>query len=81
MTATPRAPPTWMNTPLVAEPTPVCSRGSEPMTDPDTAGMTRPAPMPVRIMPGRMLVNVQPTVAPETCHSPAADQQQARPRS
>ena len=44
--------PTCSSAPLVAEPTPVCSRGSEPITDAVAHGMTRPAPTPSRIMPG-----------------------------
>src|SRR5512146_2422508 len=72
MTATPRAPPTWMDTPLVADPTPVSPRGSEPITDPVADGMTSAAPTPITIMPGRMLMYVQVTVAWEICQNPAA---------
>jgi hypothetical protein len=45
-----------MDTPLVADPTPVSPRGSEPMTEAVADGMTMAAPTPVMIMPGRPFV-------------------------
>ncbi len=41
------------NAPLVADPTPVCPPGSEPMADSVADGMVSPAPTLSTIMPGR----------------------------
>src|SRR5664280_465459 len=70
MTATPNAPPICRKAPLVAEPTPVCSAGTDPMTDPVAAGITKPAPTPIRTRPRTIPPYVVPTVAPEISRSP-----------
>ena len=67
MTATSSAPPICSSAPLVAEPTPVCSRGSELVTDAVAHGMTRPGPTPSRIMPATVMVSVELTVTVESC--------------
>ena len=57
---------------MVAEPTPVCPLGSEPMTDSVADGMVSPAPTPSRIRPGRMPVKVVVAEAVDSCHRPPA---------
>ena len=54
ITATPSAPPTCMNVPLVAEPTPVSPRGTDPMTEAVVHGMASPAPMPSMTIPATL---------------------------
>jgi hypothetical protein len=70
--ATPRAPPMFRNVPLVADPTPVCSSGSVPISEPVDAGMTSPAPTPIKTAPATTPEYVVVTVAPEICHRPPA---------
>jgi hypothetical protein len=65
ITATPSVPPICRNAPLVADPTPVCSCGSDPITDAVADGITRPAPTPSMITPASVPVYVVVTVAPE----------------
>ena len=53
ITATPSAPPTWIATPFVAEPTPASPGGTDPITASVAVGISSPAPRPIRTIPGR----------------------------